>query len=79
MSKFVVSVEREADFNEVLENIKKVSADIVVLNASSNETSKSYSGLMTIECSDELAEKVKIIQGVKRFELEVYFVKAKSS
>lgn len=83
MPKFVVSVEREADLNEVLENIKKISTDIVVLGASRanpDKTSKrSSSGLITIECSGELAEKVKMVQGVKRFELEVYFVKARSS
>ena len=71
MPRFVVSVESTSDFDEVLSNIKKVSTDIVVLRSSPNKTSKRTSGLATVECSDELAERVRALQGIRHFEPEI--------
>jgi len=79
MNKYGISVSPDADFYEVLENIRKISEDILITGASQNLKSKRTRGSIFIECPDALAEKVKKTEGVRQFELLIRFKTVKPS
>ena len=78
MPRFAIVVQPNSDFNEVLENIKKVSNKITILGSRPNKTNRT-SGRMIIECPEELAEKIRIVSGIRYFEPLGSYFPSKSS